>query len=546
MAQNILGIDIGTYSVKLILLERSFDDFKILQFAEQPLNLQTRLPHDELVALAVEQALKATPMTADIVSVSLPGHLVSSRAIDMPFTNVKKLAQVVEFELEGFVPFAIEDLVFDFHVLSKTENVSRLLCVYMHQERFAKYLDSLSGAGIDPKYFGADVVDLANIAQVTMVPRGLYALCDIGHSKTNVCIMKGRDLQYARTIGIGGLHFTRALQRAFNVNYEKAESLKVARGRVCVREQDSDQVSRILNHVATELVSGIKQTFLGYENIAGRQPVAAIYCTGGSSRLSGLIDHLSFHLRTNVLELDSLHAIQHGLEDTSEANRVMTQVICNAIRPIFSNRLPKINFRKGPYAYKQDIQVLTHELKPVAILAGVILLLGAGYYFYAGYHFAKKKEAIDAKIERIVKSEYADLAVKKGRSGGGALNAYLKQAQSKYNELKTQASSVLGEGGPSVLDVMQEISARLPAKKEFKFSINDFNYQDDFVRVNASTDDPLNATKIAEVLKESDLFPNVEATDPQSKPNNQWDFQMKIDLKKPEGATAAKPGTKGK
>lgn len=545
MAQNILGIDIGTYSVKLILIERSFDDFRILQFVEQPLNLQTRLPHDELAALAVEQALKATPMAADIVSVSLPGHFLSSRIIDMPFTNAKKLAQVVEFELEGFVPFAIEDLVFDFHILGKTENNSRLLCVYMHQERFSKYLDGLAGAGVDPKYLGADAVDLANIAQVTMVPQGLYAFCDVGHSKTNVCIMKGRELQYARTIGIGGLHFTRTLQRAFNVNYEKAESLKVARGRVCVREQDSDQVSRILNHVATELVSGIKQTFLAYENVAGREPVAAIYCTGGGSRLNGLIDHLSFHLRTNVLELDSLHSVEHGLEDTAEANRVMTQVICNAIRPIFSNRLPKVNFRKGPYAYKQDIQVLTHELKPVAVLAAVILLLGAGYYFFADYHFATKKAAIDAKIEKIVKSEYADLAVKKRGGSGGALNAYLRQAQSKYNELKGQAASVLGDGRPTLLEVMQEITARLPAKSEFKFAINDFNFQDDFVRVTASTDDPLNATKIAEALKQSDLFPNVEATDPQSKPNNLWDFQMKIDLKKPEGAVA-KPGAKSK
>ena len=167
MAQNILGIDIGTYSVKLILLERQFDEFRILQFVEQPLNLQTRLPHDELVTNALEMALKTTPMTADVVSSSLPGHLVSSRVIDLPFTNAKKLSQVIEFELEGFVPFAIEDLVFDYHVLSKTESTSRLLCVYMHQERFTKYLDGLATVHIDPKYFGADAVDLSTIAQLS-------------------------------------------------------------------------------------------------------------------------------------------------------------------------------------------------------------------------------------------------------------------------------------------------------------------------------------------------------------------------------------------
>lgn len=546
MAQNILGIDIGTYSVKMVLMERTFDEFQILQFVEQPLNMQLRLPHDEAAALAIEQALQNNPMPADIVSVGLPGHILSSRVLDMPFTNQKKLAQIIEFELEGYIPFGIEDLVVDYHVLARTESSSRVLCAYVQQERFAKYLESLAKAGTDPKYCGADVIDLANIAQVTMVPSdGLYALCDVGHSKTNICIMKGRELQYARTVGIGGVHFTRALQRTFNVNYEKAESLKISRGKVCVREQDTDQISRILGHIASELVSGIKQAFLAFDNIAGRQGIAAIYCTGGASRLGGLLDFFSFHLRTNVLELDSLHGIRHGLEDTAEANRVMTQVLCAALRPVFSNRLPRINFRKGAYAYKQDIQTLTSELKYVAILAGVILLLGAGYYFYAGHYYAQKRASIDNKIARVLKTDFPELAPAKGRSFNLATN--LRQAKTKYEALRDQASALLGGGGPSVLAIMQEVSQKLPKKKEVKLAIEQFSYLDDFVRVTATTDDPLNVAKVSEALKESTLFPDIQTTDAQAKPGNQWSFQMTINLKpSDEGTTKSKSGGKSK
>lgn len=531
MAQRILGIDIGTFSVKLALLERAFSEFKVLNLLEQPLNLQTRLPHEELVVLALEQAFKTRDFTADVVATSFPGHLLSCRVLEMPFTNAKKISEVIEFELEGYVPFEMEDLHFDFHVLQRFSESSRLLCVYMQQEKFSSYLENLAKAGLDPKYMGADLIDLASIAQVTMVPRDeYYALCDIGHSKTNVCVMKGTELHYARTIGIGGVHFTRAIQRAFNVNYEKAESLKLSRGRLFIREQDSDQVSRVITHVSTELVSCIKQTFLGFDNLAGRQNIAAIYCVGGGSRLNGLMEFLSFHLRANVLEMDALAAVDHSMDDAGEANRVMAQAIANAVRPVFSNRLPRINFRKGPFAFKQDIQLFTQELKHAGALMVAVLLLAVGYYFYADYHYAEKTAAIDAKIQKILRDEFPDIAGAKARGG---LTKLMKQAETKFKDLKQQSAGLFG-GGISVLGIMQEIAGKLPAKKDVKLEFAEFNFADDYVRINARTDDPLNVTKIVAALKASDMFPEIEATDPQSKPNNLWDFQMKIDFKQAE------------
>ena len=79
-----------------------------------------------------------------------------------------------------------------------------------------------------------------------MVPNeGYYALLDIGHNSANFLIMEGKELRYVRSIGIAGYHFTRAVQRAFNLNYEKAEALKLSRGKLYIRENESDHVSRI-------------------------------------------------------------------------------------------------------------------------------------------------------------------------------------------------------------------------------------------------------------------------------------------------------------
>lgn len=331
MSQTILGIDIGTYSVKVLHLERRVQELQILDYIEEPLNLHTRQTHAEQVTSSLQKIFANHILDADVVCVSLPGHLLSTRILELPFSNAKKISQVIEFELEGFIPFPVEDIFLDYHVLRQHEGQSQVLCAYMQEENFKKYFECLEAAAVDAKYFGADFTDLAGIAQIAMIPHeGYYAICDIGHSKTNFLIMEGKELRYVRTIGIGGYHFTRAIQRSFNLNFEKSDALKISRGKLYVHESDSDQISRILNKVATELVASIKQTFLGSRKYLPDISIPAIYCCGGGAKLLGILDHLSFHLRTNVFELDTLNFINQELDDPEEVNKTIPQTFLNS------------------------------------------------------------------------------------------------------------------------------------------------------------------------------------------------------------------------
>lgn len=532
MSQKIIGIDLGAYSVKVLYLERRLQEYQILDYVEHAYNLHSRLSHEEMVAAELEQIFAAHSRDADVVSMSFPGQFLSSRVIELPFTNTKKLNQIVEFEIEGYVPFPLEDLFFDYHVLDQTENQSRLLCVYMHKAKFKKYMENLENIQVDAKYFGADFIDLAGIAQIAMVPhQGLYALCDIGHSKTNFLIMDGKQLKYARTIGIGGYHFTRVIQRAFNLNQEKAEAMKLSRGKLFVREDDSDQIARILNRVAKELVTSIKQTILGAANIYGNISIPAVYCCGGGSKMSGMPDYLSFHLRTNVFELEALNFVNHQFEETEEINKIIPQVLSTALRSIYSNKLPKINFRKGEFAFKQDIEFITREFKSAAVLFVVILVMGICYYFYADYHYSERMAAVDKQVEKVLDSEYKEIGLKTGRGRTGKpLKQYLKTATAKLSEIKTEGVFAANPG-KNVVAMMQDLSEALPPKKDLSFEITEFNFSDDFLRLDARTDDPLNVEKVLTALNQSEKFGLVEADDPQAKPGNRWDFVLKVNVK---------------
>lgn len=538
MSQQILGLDLGTYAVRAMLLERRFHDFEVLYFTEQPVHQHTRLTHAEAVVLALEQILKERPDLAqvDVVSAALPGYFISERLIEMPGAHNKRLAQMVTFELEGHIPTDIDTLVVDSHVLDRGVEQSKVLALYFEERKLAEYLDGLGRVGLDPRYLGADLIDLSAAAQVGIFPReGYYALCDVGHSKTSLCIMQGTELKYARTIGVGGVHFTKAIQRTFNLNQEKAEALKHSRGKIVVKTGESDQISRILSDVAAELVSNIRQTFIGFDGFFGKQNKAALYVTGGGIRLAGLVEYLSFHLRMNVLEMDPLALVSHRLEDVEEKSLNMAQVVGSAVRPIFTNRLPRLNFRKGAYVYKQDIQKVTSELKTTLVFFAMILFLGVGYYFYANSYYSGKIALLEKKVAKMIASEFPDFASSSGKARGktsrGQLDRQLKSAKSKLASIKSQVESLTGQAGASPLEVMQEISQKLPLKKEVVMEVSEMNYSDGFISLKSRTNDPRNPLKIVEALKTSKIFTDVKTTDPQQKPGDLYDFVVTIDMK---------------
>lgn len=552
MTQKILAIDLGTHSLKALLLERRFEEFEILDFSEIVLNHQLRLGHEEQLALALEQLLgDAKWLTSDVVVTALPGHLMSSRVLEMPFASTKRIQDVLNFELENHIPVSVEDIFSDFHVLQQKDATTEVLAVYLPEAKVEKYMTVLVDKGFDPKYVGADVIDLATLAQVSMIPKeGFYVLLDIGHTKTNICIMEGTKLRYARTLGVAGFHFTRAIQRAYNLNYEKAESLKISRGRIYVREEESDQISRILTHVAIELITFIKQTVMAFQSQDGQIPISAFYCCGGSSQLIGLLDYLSFHLKSNVMELNALTMLQHNMNEPDELSLKLAPSLAIALRPLYSARIPKINFRKGNFAFKQDIQAVTSEFKSVLVFLVLILLASVGYYFYTDYHYSKRIVAIDLQVKKWVKGGELELDVatptKRKEKGANAseVKKYLRGATGKLDELKKQVAEFTGGATATPLQVMHEISRLLPPKQSLNLQFAEFNFSDDFIKITAETDNPLNVPKVVTALEQSPYFSQVEADDAKAKPNNIWDFAIKIILKEQVIGTEKDKSTK--
>src|SRR5512134_932249 len=115
MAQRILGLDLGAHTVKAVLLESTFRGYAVLESA------RTVLPPGaagaERHAAAVRALLADRGWRVDSAVVDLPGAGVSTTVVTLPFTDQKRIEQTVAFEVEGQIPFDLEEVAWDWQPL---------------------------------------------------------------------------------------------------------------------------------------------------------------------------------------------------------------------------------------------------------------------------------------------------------------------------------------------------------------------------------------------------------------------------------------------
>ncbi len=227
MAYHIIGLDRGTCLVKAVILEKSFRGYEVVGTRQVPVPQDgSRAPNEEAVQAAVSQLVdEFNPASVSYVT-SVPGSAVSSWFIELPFTDQKRIDQTIRFEIENYVPFDLEEMVFDYHLVHQSDGKSRVACGLVPKAFVRDLLARLKILRVDPQA----LLSPGHAASVIPPGRGderrALAIIDLGHTQTTVTIKLHGAPDFIRTIPRGGLEITQALMKRFGVNYRTAELMK--------------------------------------------------------------------------------------------------------------------------------------------------------------------------------------------------------------------------------------------------------------------------------------------------------------------------------
>jgi type IV pilus assembly protein PilM len=293
--RQIVGLDIGTHSIKLIQLKQDRGVWELLNFGIMPLQPEAVIEGVVMDADAVVNAIKnlvnLEKITARDAVTSVSGHSVMIKKITLPLMNEKELEKTIFWEAKQYIPFDPDDTRLDFQILenahsSESEPGLEVLLIAAKRDKVEDYNNLILEAGLNPVIIDVDSFALENCYELNYgwEAEETIGLIDIGASMTKMNIIKNRKNILVRDLAVGADLCTKEIQKAFDTSYEDAEALKLgSKIEGIPREKIVDIVERTLERIA-RAVQDILVSLRKEKNTE----IDRLFLSGGCSLLKGI------------------------------------------------------------------------------------------------------------------------------------------------------------------------------------------------------------------------------------------------------------------
>jgi len=309
---QLMALDVGTNSVKLVNLKETKKGYQLLNFGIMPLKPDTivegSIADPETVGEAIKNLLEMEKIKTKNVVTAVSGTSVVIKKIQLPFMTQGELEDSIHLEAEHYIPFDIEEVNLDFHILTKfvegEENPEQMevLLVAVKKENVNEYAELISGLGLKPLIVDVDAFAIENAYDFNyeIEENKIIALVDIGAGMTNINILENGVTTFTRDISFGGNNFNQAIQDELNVGFETAEKLKFGEETDGISLKD---VVPLLVSTAEEFSEELQKSFDFFRS-TGDYEISKIVLSGGCSKIAGMDKHLSENLGLTTETLD--------------------------------------------------------------------------------------------------------------------------------------------------------------------------------------------------------------------------------------------------
>lgn len=315
-SKEIVGIDIGSSSVKLVQLTEQKGTYHLVNVGILPLPsdaiVDNSLMDTTSIVETIKDITKSLGTKAKEAVCSISGNSVIIRKISLPAMTPEELEDQIAWEAEQYIPFDINDVNLDFEILESDLSSSgkmTILLVASKKEIINEYVAVFNEAGLKLVVIDVDSFAVQNIYEKNYSPseNEVAALINIGASIMNLNVVKDGGSLFTRDVQMGGNLYTEEIQRQFSLNSQDAERCKLT-GDYPDAERLRDTISRMNETIAQE----IQRSLDFYNSTAEENKISRIYLSGGGSKVSMLSETLAHRLGLPVELLNPLKNIKYN------------------------------------------------------------------------------------------------------------------------------------------------------------------------------------------------------------------------------------------
>jgi len=413
------GIDIGQCALKALRCRPHEKDehrmvIEAFDYIEYPKILtQPEANREELIREALQQFVSRNDLEGDAVAIAVPGQSGLARFIKLPPVERKKIPDIVKYEARQQIPFALEDVVWDYQPLIGAEDEGYAIetevgLFAMKREQVARALKPLEEAGIE-----VDIIQLAPLAIYNFIcfdrldikgpydpanPPPSTVIISMGTDTTDLVITNGYRV-WQRSIPIGGNHFTKALTKELKLTFAKAEHLK----RNAMKAENPRAVFQAMRPVFSDLVAEIQRSLGFFTSNNRNAKLGDVVALGNPLKLAGLQRFLSQNLDQSVKLIDQFNNLVGG-SATAGPQFKENQLTFGVAYGLCVQALDRASLRTNLLPEEIVTKRLVRAKKPWAVAAAAVLLVGLTINYMGHYSSVLSANVDDPAMDQALKA----------------------------------------------------------------------------------------------------------------------------------------------
>lgn len=523
---KILGLDIGSYSVKIAELDVTSKGYVLSGFHEFPLSLDPQKDRKlEIIETLRRFSANYDPSNTRWV-MGVPQDRVSVHQKRFPFRERQKIQKSLAFELEDEIPLDIDDAIFDAKITDYTGQFAEVLTVAAPKEAVQEVLDLAKDGGFNVEIVSVEGLALANLFEnpeaappehpaplrseddatpITAPPSPARLILHLGNTRSNLLVYRGGALVAVRSIAWGGANVADAIVSVFQVPIYEAVKVLQSRSFILMNTagatKDQVHLSNTIAGSVDQLLGELRLILLEIRT-AFNLTFDTLDVTGGAGQIQSLGPYLTqtLEIPSNVVRpFERLRQVR--MDFTPHIEAVSLVAVGLALEGVKRPRNPAINLRKDEFASENE--ALKRFWETWKIPAQIALAMFAIFFV-----FAVVRETMATGLVEKADEHVTELAKKvAGLKGAQATETGVEQFISKQKKLiKDREALAKAENMNSALDILARLSEKLPVVKPPRagagLNVSHVNIDFEDVTIEGHIDTALNSQLLQKALKE--------------------------------------------
>jgi len=319
--QSVLGIDIGSSSIKIVQLRKkggravleTYGELALGPYAGTEIGRATALTNEKIIE-ALRDLMKEANTTTKSAGISISTASTLLSFIKMPDMDQKQLANMIPIEARKYIPVPITEVALDWWIVPKEENSFSefekqpvrgetpkeksidVLLVVIHNDVLNRLNQISAGVNLTTSFYEIEIFS----SMRSVVDQNLESIMifDMGAGSTKLYIIERGILRASHTVNRGSQEITLSLSRSLGMSIGDAEHMKRTLG-ISV-EPDNKNIKEIIMLNLDYVFAETARVVSAYERKHNKS-ISKIILTGGGTLLKGLLETARTRFQTEVV-----------------------------------------------------------------------------------------------------------------------------------------------------------------------------------------------------------------------------------------------------